>query len=126
MIQTNNFNPKVDTKLLCTCGHKDCDERSISQETLNKVQLVRDDYNRPMPVTSGGRCPNHPDELKKDYPGDHQRQYGLDIRYKSVLERNKLMVLAGRHGATRVAFGKTFVHMAWTPTSDTSVPTWQY
>jgi hypothetical protein len=126
MIQTNNFNPEVDTKLLCTCGHKDCDERSVSQETLNKVQLVRDDYNRPMPVTSGGRCPYHPDELAKDYPGDHQRQYGLDIRYKSILERNKLMVLAGRHGATRVAFGKTFVHMAWTPTSDTSVPTWQY
>jgi hypothetical protein len=126
MIQTNNFNPNVDTKLLCTCGHKNCDQRSVNQETLDKVQLVRDDYNRPMAVTSGGRCRHHPDELTKDYPGDHQKQYGIDIRYKSVLERNKLMVLAGRHGATRVAFGKTFVHMAWTPTSDTSVPTWQY
>jgi hypothetical protein len=126
MIKTSNFNPEVDTKLLCTCGHKDCDKRSVNQETLDKIQLVRDDYNRPMTITSGGRCPNHDDELKKAYPGDHQKQYAVDVSYEGVLERTKLLVLAGRHGATRVAFGKTFVHMAWTPTSDTSVPTWQY
>lgn len=126
MISTKNFNPEVDVKLLCTCGHPNCDKRSVNQESLNNVQLVRNDFNAPMTITSGGRCDNHPNEVTKKAPGDHQKQWAVDVLYKTVLERNKLMVLAGRHGATRVAYGKSFVHMAWTPTSDKSVPTWQY
>lgn len=93
---------------------------------LDKIQLIRDDYGKPMVVTSGGRCPFHPNEVRKPEPGDHQKQYAVDIHYETELERNKLMVLAGRHGATRVAAGKNFIHMAWTPTDDKSVPTWEY
>ena len=126
MISTRNFNPDDDVKLLCTCGHADCDRRSVNQFTLNQVQRVRDDYGQSMIITSGGRCSNHPNEITKASPGDHQKQYTVDVFYDTILQRNKLMVLAGRHGATRVAYGKTFVHMAWTPTRDRSVPTWQY
>ena len=126
MIKTRNFNPDTDVKLKCTCGHPDCDQRSVKQWVLNQVQHVRDDYNKPMTVTSGGRCPNHPDELHKTKAGDHQKCTGIDIYYETVIERNKLMVLAGRHGATRVAWGSNFVHMAWTKTNDRSVPTWEY
>ena len=126
MISTKNFKPELDVKLLCTCGHPLCDKRSVNQFTLDHVQLVRDDYNQSMTVISGGRCQYHPDELTKDEPGDHQLEFAMDIFYETVIQRNKLMVLAGRHGATRVAYGKSFVHMAWTPTDDRSVPTWQY
>ena len=40
----------------------------------------------------------------------------------------KLKVLAGRHGATRVAGGHEdgFVHLAWTETDRRDVPTWEY
>lgn len=126
MVSTQNFNPNSDPKLLCTCGHPECDKRSVNQFTLDGVQLVRNDFGEPMVITSGGRCGNHPNEVTKKAPGDHQKQYAVDVRYNTVLERNKLMVLAGRHGATRVAYGRSFVHMAWTPTDDKSVPTWQY
>jgi hypothetical protein len=125
-VKTRNFNPRTDTRLRCTCGHPCCDQRSIDQDSLDKVQLVREDYGAPMVITSGGRCPNHPDELKRSKPGDHQKCTTVDVRYKTVLQRNKLMVLAGRHGATRVAFGRGFVHMSWSPTADKSVPTWKY
>ena len=125
-ISTENFNPEFDYKLLCTCGHADCDERSVNQFTLNQVQRVRDDLGMRMIITSAGRCANHPNEVTKPSPGDHQKQNAVDVHYGSIIERNKLMVLAGRHGATRVAYGKTFVHMAWTPTRDRSVPTWEY
>lgn len=126
VVSTANFHPGTDPKLRCTCGHSDCDRRSVDQETLDRVQLVREDLGAPMVVTSGGRCPNHPNEVNKAKPGDHQLGKAVDVRYRTVLERNKLMVLAGRHGATRVAAGKNFVHMAWTPTNDRSVPTWTY
>lgn len=61
-IETENFNVKSDPKLVCTCGHQLCDQRSVSQHTLNRVQLIRHDVDRPLIVRSGGRCPNHPDE----------------------------------------------------------------
>lgn len=126
MIQSANFKPNSDPKLLCTCGHELCHTPSVNQYTLDKVQLVRIDYNRSMRITSGGRCSYHPNEKHKTKKGDHQLLYAVDVYYETVSQRNKLMVLAGRHGATRVAFGKNFVHMAWTPTDDRSIPTWEY
>ena len=128
MISTKNFNPAIDKKLLCTCGHPNCDQRSVDQETLDSVQLIREDINRSMMVTSGGRCPNHPNELRKANPGDHQLMKAVDVACDDELYETKLKVLAGRHGATRVAGGAYcgFVHMAWTETDSTSVPTWGY
>lgn len=128
MISTVNFDPYRDIKLRCTCGHEDCDQRSVDQETLHKVQKVRDDLRLPMIITSGGRCPNHPDELKKPCPGDHQQQKAVDVACYSHEHETKLKVLAGRHGATRVAgsWEDGFVHMAWTETDRTDVPTWSY
>ncbi len=128
MIKTNNFNPKSDKKLICTCGHKDCDRRSVDQETLDNVQLIRDDVNSPMVITSGGRCSNHPNEVKKDKAGDHQLRKAVDVRCDNSVMETKLKVLAGRHGATRVAGGTYcgFIHMAWTETERKDVPTWNY
>jgi len=127
-IKTQNFNPVDDIKLLCTCGNVDCDQRSVDQQTMDKVQRVRTDLGQPVIITSGGRCPNHPNELTKSAPGDHQKQKAVDVRCDSSDHETKLKVLAGRHGATRVAGGSYcgFVHMAWTETERTDVPTWSY
>lgn len=128
MSKTKNFNPKYDKKLRCTCGHKDCDQRGVDQKTLDQLQLVRDDLGKPMVVTSGGRCPNHPNEVNKAKAGDHQKCKTVDIACDNEELETKLKVLAGRHGATRVAGGAYcgFVHLAWTETDRTDVPTWSY
>lgn len=128
MICTANFHPKSDKKLLCTCGHKYCDHRSVNQFTLNHVQKVREDYGKAIIITSGGRCSYHPNERSKSTPGDHYKQYAVDVACNSKTDETKLKVLAGRYGATRVAGSAEdgFVHMAWTPTDRTDVPTWEY
>lgn len=128
MIMTDNFKPSTDPKLLCTCGHPDCDQRSVDQLTLDKVQLIREDLKQSMTINSGGRCPNHPNEVTKTKPGDHQLCTAVDVACSDVQLETKLKTLAGRHGATRVAGGAYcgFVHMAWTETERTDVPTWSY
>lgn len=128
MIHTKNFHPNNDPKLKCTCGNPECDERSVDQDTLDQVQLVRDDLGQPMKVNSGGRCAFHPNEITKSHPGDHQLCKAVDIECLTEEMETKLKVLAGRHGATRVAGGAYcgFVHMAWTETQRTDVPTWSY
>lgn len=127
-IKTKNFHPLSDPKLLCTCGHPKCDERSVSQATLDQIQLIRYDLGQPMEVTSGGRCPNHPNEKRKKYAGDHQQCSAVDIACDNEMLETKLKVLAGRHGATRVAgtWRDGFIHLAWTPTDRKDVPTWEY
>lgn len=126
MISTKNFNPETDVKLQCTCGHCACDKRSVRQQVLDRVQLVREDAGRPLVITSAGRCPHHKNEVHRKKPADHQNCVGVDVFYGSVTERNELMVLAGRHGATAVAAGKNFVHMAWRDVPDKRVRTWEY
>ena len=128
VIRTKNFNPISDKKLLCTCGHPDCDQRSVDQPSLNNLQKIRDDIGVPLIVTSGGRCSNHPNEITKKYPGDHQKCKAVDIKCTSSNLETKLKVLSGRHGATRVAGGYKdgFVHISWTETDRTDVPTWSY
>ena len=79
-----------------------------------------------MTITSGGRCPNHPSEIHRSKPADHQNCVGVDVAYKTVAERNQLMVLAGRYGAAAVAYGKSFVHIGWREVPDGRVRTWEY
>ena len=48
MVKTKNFNIHTDPKIACTCGHPNCDKRTVKQSHLDRVQLVRDDAMRPL------------------------------------------------------------------------------
>ena len=113
MIQTKNFNPNYDKKLLCTCGHPKCDKRSVKQEVLNGIQLIRNDADRPLTITSGGRCQWHPDELKRLNPADHQKCNAVDIFVQGGLERGEIVALAIKHGFNSIGVAKTFVHVGF-------------
>lgn len=113
MISTANFNPETDPKLLCTCGHPDCDRRSVSKFVLDKAQLVRDDALRPLTVRSGGRCPHHIAELHRTTPADHQKRVGIDIEVNGGLERGQLVKLGLKHGFNAIGLAKTFVHLGY-------------
>ena len=112
MIFTKNFHPDSDIKLLCTCGHPDCDERSVSQEHLNRIQNTRIILNHSMAVTSGGRCPNHPNEINKLHPADHQKGMGIDISCHGVT-RGNIMIAGYKAGCNAFGIAKTFVHLGY-------------
>ncbi len=111
MIKTRNFNPITDPKLLCTCGHPDCDKRSVTQETLNRVQFVRNLADRGLTVTSGGRCVNHPNELVRVTPADHQKCIAVDISCRGGVERAELVNLGIKCGFNAIGIARTFVHL---------------
>lgn len=112
MIKTENFNPDNDPKLLCTCGHINCDKRSVSQEHLDRVQKTREKLGHSLSVTSGGRCPNHPNEVKRSTPADHQKQQGCDVAVTGATRGN--VVNAGvQSGCNAIGVAKTFVHLGY-------------
>lgn len=111
--RTQNFNVKTDPRIVCCCGHPDCDKRSVKQRVLNRVQMIRGEANRPLTITSGGRCPNHPDEVHRTKPADHQNCVGVDIKVNNGLERMEIVRLGMKYGATAIGVAKTFVHLGW-------------
>lgn len=111
IIKTKNFNPRTDPKLLCTCGHVDCDQRSVNQDLLSMVQFIRDEVKRPLTITSGGRCPNHPDEKNRTTPADHQKGQGIDIYVSGGVERSQIIWWAMLGGFNAIGVAKTFVHI---------------
>ena len=116
-IKTKNFNPETDKKLICTCNDERCDKRSVKQGVLNMLQLVRDEYDLPMSVTSGGRCPYHKNELHRDKPADHQKGQGVDVRITGMVMAMLIIAIASKHGFN--AFGINlkagFIHLGFRP-----------
>lgn len=126
---TKNFSLNSDKKIECNCGDARCNKPRLTQCTLVRAQLIRDDYGKPMIITSGARCQYHPDEKhRKPGTGDHQKLETIDFACDNPLDETRIKVLAGRHGATRVAgtYKDGFVHVSWTPTDRRDVPTWSY
>lgn len=116
MTHTKNFNPMTDPKLLCTCGHPNCDRRSVDQATLNMAQAGRDILGHPLTVTSGGRCSHHPSERHRTTPADHQKQRAIDVAVNGATRGN--VVDAGiKAGFNAIGVAKTFVHWGHRPES---------
>lgn len=124
MIQTKNFNPKTDPKLLCTCSHILCDQRSVNQQVLNRVQQIRNDLGKPLTVNSGGRCQYHPDELHRITPADHQNCCGIDIAVSGGEMRGQLVAMGLDYGFNAIGVAKNFVHFGFR--ADCKLVMWVY
>ncbi len=108
--RTKNFNPDVDKRLRCSCG---CGGSGVQQWALDKLQLVRDDAERPLTITSGWRCRDHSSERQKAQPGQHNLGVAFDVAVNGGAQRYELIRLGLKHGATGIGVAKTFVHLDW-------------
>lgn len=77
------------------CSH--CGGEGIRAELLDKLQAMRTEYGRPMTITSGYRCPQHPVEAKKTTPGAHALGMAADIGVQGG-EAHRILALAFKHG----------------------------
>ncbi len=61
----------------CRCG---CEDNQIDLDLIVELDLLRDVLGFPIIVTSGYRCVNHPDEIKKQSgPGPHTTGLAVDL-----------------------------------------------
>lgn len=112
-IKTKNFNLDTDPKLACTCGHSKCDKRTPQQGFMDRLQKLRDLADRPLTVTSGGRCPNHKNEFMRKTPADHQKGLAVDIAVAGGNQRAELVSLGIKCGFNAIGVAKTFVHLGY-------------
>jgi len=109
-VSSNYFS---DDELRCQCG---CGKLVFDPTVLQSLNAIREEYGKPMVVTSGYRCPDHPIEAAKDNVGEHTTGTCVDIACYGF-DAAILTKLAMEHGAIRIGWnqkGKSrFVHLGW-------------
>jgi zinc D-Ala-D-Ala carboxypeptidase len=79
---------------------------------LAVLQAIRNDFGRPMVITSGYRHWTHPVEARKGHTtGEHTKGTCADIACTDGRSRYELVTLALKHGVTRIGIAKNFVHL---------------
>lgn len=63
-------------EMACQCG---CGESPMDQAFMDKLTQLRITYGKPIRISSGYRCPNHPIEAKKSKPGAHASAKAADL-----------------------------------------------
>jgi zinc D-Ala-D-Ala carboxypeptidase len=81
------------------CSH--CGSEGIRVELVTKLQAMRAEYAKPMKITSGYRCPQHPAEATKSVPGAHSLGLAADIAVQGS-EAHRILELAFKHGFTGI------------------------
>ena len=63
-------------EMKCKCG---CKQNKMVDSFMQRLEVLREVYGKPIKISSGYRCPNHPIEAKKSRPGAHSEGLAADI-----------------------------------------------
>ena len=108
----------------CKCGSVDCptvggDETGphMNMRFMQELQIVRDEYAKPMQVTSGMRCGTWNKHEGGSKTSSHLRGYAADIYCEDLMDRFLLLgaILSGASAIVRIGIGKDFVHVDMDP-----------
>ena len=72
----DNVNFFTEAELQCRCG---CNRAPMDNLFLMTLDEIRRDFKKPMKISSGYRCPDHPIEARKKQPGSHSTGQAADI-----------------------------------------------
>lgn len=77
------------------CQH--CGAQGVQEKLVARLQALRAEYGKPMRITSGYRCPQHPVEARKSAPGAHALGLAADVAAEGA-EAHRILGLAFKHG----------------------------
>lgn len=98
---------------------KETGEINMCEDFLARLQTLRDEFGKPMRITSGYRSPRHSVERKKEKPGPHSTGKAADIAVQGA-DAHTLVALAMRLGfngigVSQKAGGARFIHIDTLP-----------
>lgn len=102
-------------------------ENNMQHEFMEKLQRIRQVYNKPMTITSGFRSVKHPVEARKTHSnGEHTQGNCADVLCNNGADRFKLINLALANGITRIGIAKNFLHFGIGGTGLPNNVIWEY
>jgi zinc D-Ala-D-Ala carboxypeptidase len=94
------------------CTH--CGADGVKPQLMDKLQALRNRYGKPMRITSGYRCPQHPVEARKTTPGAHALGLAADVGVEGA-EAYQILKLAFELGFTGIGVQQKgsgrFIHL---------------
>ena len=108
------------------CTH--CGKNEMRADFMERLQALRNAYGKPMRITSGFRCAEHPIEAKKAKPGSHASGCACDIGIDGP-DAHQLLSIALQLGFTGIGVQQKgsgrFIHLD-TLTSGVRPTVWSY
>lgn len=92
----------------CTCG---CGRADMDPQLIIMLDALRERYGKPLIITSGFRCENHPAEASKLKPGSHAQGTAVDIKTTTGHQKYQIKHLAYSMGFVGIGDGNTFTHL---------------
>lgn len=104
-------------------------ECGMHPDHMARLQRVRDEFGKPMPVTSGYRSPRHSIEAAKSAPGVHTTGRATDVGVCGA-DALELVGIAIKHGFTGIGVnqrgGSRFIHLDDAPSGFPRPMIWSY
>jgi uncharacterized protein YcbK (DUF882 family) len=105
----------------CGCG---CNRQDIKIELVDKLQMVRTMYDKPMRITSGFRCRKFNGNIGAKDTSSHVDGEAADIHCDNSSDRDLLVGLL-RSQFTRMGIDRNFIHVDISKKKDSPV-LWVY
>ena len=109
---TEHFSEK---ELKCKCGQ--CDYPGMDADFMEKLEMLRNTVNKPLPLSSAYRCPDHNDSVSSTgRTGPHTTRKAVDIRCSGNLS-HAVLAEAGIQGFSGLgiqqkgAHGGRYIHI---------------
>ena len=109
----------------CKCGREACEApRTVHTTLLDRLEVVRGEYGRPLSITSGLRCAYHNAQVGGVSSSGHLTGYEADVACVQSGDRYALLNAAFRV-FPRIGIGKSFLHLGCDPALPQRV-VWHY
>lgn len=95
----------------CRCGREDCNAPAMDPGFVEKLEMLREKWGRPLIVTSGVRCEFWNAKIGGAPKSQHKLGRAADLRVADRNEALSLHALAETLGFGGVEIGKGFIHV---------------
>lgn len=98
-------------ELACKCARPECDAVAADPVLLDKIELLRAAYGKPMKVNSALRCVFWNTKIKGAKSSQHMLGKAIDISVPNATEMMRVFQLAFQLGFKGFGIAKTFIHL---------------
>ena len=101
---------------------KETGENKMCPSFLTLMDTLREEYGKPIHISSGYRSRKHSVEKVKEYAGSHTLGRAADIVVANSTDRYELIKAAYKVGINRIGIGDDFIHVDTANMVDTRYP----
>lgn len=83
----------------------------MSKELLSKLDMIREEYGKPIHINSGYRTEAHNEKVGGKPASSHLKGLAADVACKSSRDRFELVNLFIKHGIDRIGIASSFIHV---------------